>query len=93
MITSALPARLNTDTSPLAVFSFTVTALGMVWPGVQLMLETVGRAEPCGQMDRNDEDVVSVAVTLSTTASASAGTPPCPPTATSRDTAGPHGVE
>ena len=75
----------------MAVFSFTVTALGMVSPAVQLRLETVGRAEPCGHTDRYDDAVVPVAVTLSTTASALAGTPPWPPTATSRDRPAPHG--
>jgi hypothetical protein len=45
MITSTVPERLNTDTAPRLlppVPTLTVTALGMVSPGVQLRSEAVG---------------------------------------------------
>ena len=76
MTTSVLPDRLNTDTLPALtppVPTFTVTALGMVRPGVQFRFDAVGRDWSAGHRVRNDEPVVLVTVTFSTTASASAG--------------------
>src|SRR5437868_5397073 len=72
-----------------------VTALAMVVPAFQFKLDTNGDGVGCpvGQIERNDEPVVSVTVTFSATASASAGTPANPTTGTSRVVSGPHGVE
>ena len=64
----------------------------MVTPGVQFKLEAVGWVCPAGHRVKNDEPVVPVTVTFNTTASASAGTPPTPPTVTSRFCPPVHGV-
>ena len=92
MMTLAEPCRLNTLTLPSAP-SLMVAALGTVWPAVKLRLDPdVGWALPVGHSCRNDDAVTSVTVTFNTAASASAGTPPNPPTCTSRAAPAPHGV-
>src|SRR5829696_6879391 len=68
----------------------TITRLGAVWPGTTLRFEAgFGRATPDGHSVANVAAVGLVAVTLSTTAVASFGTPD---SVTSRATAGGHGV-
>src|SRR5437879_5753136 len=91
MITSTLPPGLNSEIAPPAP-SLTVTAFGIVRPASQFRLEASGLAWPDGQMVRKLEAVVLVTVTLSTTPSAPAGTPPLPVTWTSRVVPAPHGV-
>src|SRR5438445_121849 len=61
--------------------SLTTTRLGIVTPPTQFRSELPGRGPPSGQTDRQLGAVVSVAVTLSTTAPAPlSGTSPRPPT-------------
>src|ERR1039458_7278692 len=66
--------------------SGTVTRFATVTPGLKLRLETVGIAVPTGKTVRNPEAVRLIAVTLSTTADAPAGTGavPTPVTCTDR---------
>src|ERR1700730_1142822 len=73
--------------------SATWTRLGTVLPAVQLRLDATGRVTPVGKTVRKLAPVVLVTVTLTTTAEAPVGTPPCPVTCTSRDSCGPSGVE
>lgn len=74
-----LPVGLDTLIVPPAP-TFTVTALGMVYPADQLRLDTLGWACPAGEIDKNHAAVVPVTVTLGTTAFAPDGTPPMPAT-------------
>lgn len=59
--------------------SFAVTALAMVIPDDPFRFEDAGGTWPAGHSVRYDEALVSVTVTFSTTASASAGTSRCVP--------------
>src|SRR2546425_845426 len=72
--------------------TFTTTRLGMVTPPFQLRFEARGLGWPVGHTVRKDPAVVSVTVTLSTTADTPlAGTPPTPVTVKSSEPPGPSG--
>src|SRR5260370_1232685 len=89
--TLVLPLRLNMLTLP-PVPTLTGTRLGMVSPAAQFRFDAVGLGWPVGHPVRKDGALVSVAVTLSTTADTPlAGTPPAPVTVRSSDWPGPNG--
>jgi hypothetical protein len=81
--TSVDPKALNNDTRP-PVPSPSTTMFAVVRPATILRFDDSGRVPPAGHAVRYPVAVGLVAVTLSATATASAGTPPTPATTSSR---------
>src|SRR5437899_6657196 len=97
MTTSVQPKMLSRSTLPVGP-TWATTRFGTVTPAFQLRSDASGCAAPSGQAMRALAWLVSVTVTLATTAvgglgSVIRGTPAWPATVTARPLLGPHGVQ